>query len=1503
MSLHGADVPNVTQVPGTLLNGPIAPQQGRTAIIAWHGGRIITVPEAPGSQSGADLRVRVTNISDPAHPVIEVKPYSAGGLNAHGYFHYGPFLWFGGHETVPGNGQWRDGLRTTAPGVLVEDTLEGGMGMPMGSWNRAAAQSPWGAEMWWSYGAVSGNAFLGVRRSLAENMYNPATNSWTGPAVKATWDHLGQTGVIGQPFIIGNILIYASEQTGTGVATYDISDPAHPVLLDVLKEGNPGGYWPEVYGHYIFFPRRDGEGGAGSSAGFMVVDFEDPTDLRVVANRNLPGSNQYVTFQDEFAFMNRYKIDLRTFDTVLTLATNDTTLDASQFALPVGNLVVTGGYGSLGPGLAIWAHQAAPDTRGPFVAYHVPKADQANYSRVCPITISIPETLKTETIVNGTTLIVRPVGGSAIDCWHSFGQNKLLTVTPRAVLAANTTYEVVFTSGIQDAVGNGMEPYSFRFSTGSGLSGGNRPPVATAMSATPAPATPGAVVAFATTASDPDAGDTLQYRYDFGDGSARTPWSASATASHVFATARHYRVTVQVRDPAGSLASFSRGVTVTTAPTGTRPVNSSAIVVGASARRVWNVNPDANTLTAIDADGQEKVWERVTGTDPRSVALAQDGSLWVACHDADRIEVLSSTTGALITSVATGYGSAPVAVCASPDGATMYATCTGDGTLRRFAVTTRTQSGSLALGPTPRAIAITGNGARALVTRFLSAEHDGSIYDVNLSGSMSLTRTITLQRHMYLLDGSASGRGVPNYLAGIAITPDHARAWVVCKKDNTERGTLMTNGLALGQDNTVRAQLLVVDLTTNAEDRTLRMDIDNSESPTAVAFSPLGDYAFIALQGNNQVGVVDALEFMRNDSAKGLMRRLGSGLAPQGLAIDSSTNRLFTHGFTGRNVTIHALSSLFSAGNVNLPSTTVATVSNELLTAQVLRGKQIFYNAGDRRMSAEGYISCATCHVDGSHDARTWDFTQRGEGLRNTTDLRGRAGTGHGLVHWSGNFDEIQDFENDIRSGFGGSGFLTEVQFATTQATLGTPKAGLNADLDALAAYVTSLGDASLPRSPTRQSGGANSAAATAGAQVFTSQNCATCHVPGSGFTDRTRHDVGTLRSTSGQRLGGTLDGIDTPTLLGLHASAPYFHNGMAATLDEVFTLAGGDLRQAESGTLVGGAVGDDVDWWPMKSWHGGRKVTCDADGKGVQFAGINGGAGGAGMIEIRSCVNYAAGNLQLVVNGVTTSASLAITPNEPSWMIDAWRVTRHPVTFAAGTANTITLRRGTGGGSFTLDEVVFITPLHLAAAQPHRRVQSLSATDRGNLLAYLRELDVADASAPAPEIVVSRGGVIADGGTDLAPSGGIGINRILTYTVANTGTGQLTLTGFSVGAVTGCTASVSTQSASAVAAGASTTLAITIVPAAADWSVAISGATNDSDENPADWTIRGVSGTIPARRIRIEVLPAPSDLWLGESLSGQIVPFAAGSAQLDFPDRAARTVRLLPTGVLPVGN
>ena len=205
-------------------------------------------------------------------------------------------------------------------------------------------------------------------------------------------------------------------------------------------------------------------------------------------------------------------------------------------------------------------------------------------------------------------------------------------------------------------------------------------------------------------------------------------------------------------------------------------------------------------------------------------------------------------------------------------------------------------------------------------------------------------------------------------------------------------------------------------------------------------------------------------------------------------------------------------------------------------------------------MTPQGYLTCAACHFDGFEDGRVFDFTSRGEGLRNTTSLLGRRGTGQGPVHWSGNFDEIQDFEQEIRELFSGHGFMSDEALAvgTRARALGEPKKGTSPELDALAAYVTSLEHVN--PSPFRNPDGSMTESAMAGKLLFGKLGCDFCH-SGKDFTDSARgrlHDVGTLEPSSGSRSGGPLLGIDTPTLLGIWETAPYLHDGSAATLRDV---------------------------------------------------------------------------------------------------------------------------------------------------------------------------------------------------------------------------------------------------------------------------------------------------------------------------------------------------------------
>ena len=60
--------------------------------------------------------------------------------------------------------------------------------------------------------------------------------------------------------------------------------------------------------------------------------------------------------------------------------------------------------------------------------------------------------------------------------------------------------------------------------------------------------------------------------------------------------------------------------------------------------------------------------------------------------------------------------------------------------------------------------------------------------------------------------------------------------------------------------------------------------------------------------------------------------------------------------------------------------------------------------------------------------------------------------------------------------------------------------------------------------------------------------------------------DVGTIKPTSGQRLGAPLTGLDTPTLCGTWQTAPYLHDGSAVSLADAVSahtnvsLSAGDL-------------------------------------------------------------------------------------------------------------------------------------------------------------------------------------------------------------------------------------------------------------------------------------------------------------------------------------------------------
>ncbi|MFK7998891.1 MAG: hypothetical protein AB8H86_04815 [Polyangiales bacterium] len=611
------------------------------------------------------------------------------------------------------------------------------------------------------------------------------------------------------------------------------------------------------------------------------------------------------------------------------------------------------------------------------------------------------------------------------------------------------------------------------------------------------------------------------YEWQVGSELVRTE---EATIERSFSVQGRYPIRVTLADGRQDSA-----LVVVTAPPVFESSHSSTVSVGPE--HVAVVVPDTGELVLTRfVDGGFRELTRVRPcADPVSVTLWMAGDVErfvVAC---DRDARLALVQGAEVEVLSFAPGSRPRGVAI--DGGRAFVTLQGLGALAEV-----TEEGGLSVAvihPAVRDVraiaALPGGGVVA--ARFRSRDEEGELFWMN-----GPPRTVPLRFDPQPSADTESG-GVPTLLGGLVASPDASHLVVVGQQANIGEGAFVSER-PLTFETSIRAGLRVV----SAEGEEVweeRFLFDNRGLATAAVFSPRGDTLYVLDQAHRSIERLDRL----NGEILGSLFDVGYGASGLGISRDGRT--LFVNAETSRELRAYSVAAM----GPSPPQARVTLVLEEPLAEEVLRGRVLFEDSFDPRLARDGYIACASCHPGGDSDHRVWDFSDRGEGLRRTPPLFGR--TLDGPLHWSANFDEVQDFENDIRHHFGGLGLMDPADFAANEDTLGAPKAGLSEDLDALAAYVASLAE-DLP-SPQAET-------VAEGAAVFERQNCRDCH-SGERYTDSALvdgvprlHDVGTLGPGSGQRLGEPLLGVDTPTLIGLWHSPRYLHDGSAATLREVLT-------------------------------------------------------------------------------------------------------------------------------------------------------------------------------------------------------------------------------------------------------------------------------------------------------------------------------------------------------------
>jgi YVTN family beta-propeller protein len=627
--------------------------------------------------------------------------------------------------------------------------------------------------------------------------------------------------------------------------------------------------------------------------------------------------------------------------------------------------------------------------------------------------------------------------------------------------------------------------------------------------------------------------------------------------------------------------------------------HSSSIAVSFDAKTVYVVNADADSVSFLDAHTRTLTREVLLASvapavdatgrfdpavGPRALALGPNGAtLYVTGERSGHVYAIDTATGAVLHDAA--VCSEPVGVLASPDGSSVYVACSQDDMVVALDASSLAKRATTSTDRKPWGLGWSADHSQIYVTHLL-----GPGVTVLEASSLAVSTTWALLDGPPRNDPDTTGpedpllphgpvRGIYDALA----RPGSNEVWVahMMLGIDTPEPTLVFNMTAFPSLSLFDPQgepLTRLSVSAVAGDGGAFGDV--TSGPRAMAFSPDGRFAFVVDTASEDVLVVDA----RTRFESSLVRPL-PGHQPEGIAVSSdghvyvderNTSDVavldFVEGDTGASVTVDGATIPRLAHGDPMTALPVLNQPNELRTGQHMFNSA---NSDELPTTQNHWVACTTCHIEARSDAVTWRFN---EGPRDTpSNAGGVLQTGFLLRNAARN--KVQDYWQTIDAEQGGS-------FPDPTGPDAVP--ALGAELDALAQYVNYAIPYPVPPSTLDPS------QVAAGAQLFQGLGCPSCHA-GTAFTDSGHgnptldltilpllHDVGTCVTTGPYPDVATPDELgdprpqcsfDTPTLRGVSDSAPYLHDGSAATLFDVFARAPGmgasTLSQADQTALV----------------------------------------------------------------------------------------------------------------------------------------------------------------------------------------------------------------------------------------------------------------------------------------------------------------------------------------------
>ncbi len=583
---------------------------------------------------------------------------------------------------------------------------------------------------------------------------------------------------------------------------------------------------------------------------------------------------------------------------------------------------------------------------------------------------------------------------------------------------------------------------------------------------------------------------------------------------------------------------------------------------------------------------------------PLNMALSPDGEeIYVTCETSHTIIVVSVPKLQKVAEIAVGHH--PTDVTFSPDGMRAYVSNRLDDTVTVVDVPSRKVLATIPVGDEPHGVLTDASGKHLYVLNTsadsilvidtitlkeikrltasrspwsLSRSPDGSLIYVTNNLSRFVEFRTPSKSEVTVIDTAGTviqDRFVvpaANLLQGIEWHPSGKFALITLNRTKNLvpmtrllQGWTITNGLGIVWKDGRVDQVLLDEPGMCFPD------------PADVAITPDGKLALVTSSGSNRIAVVDVpklISMLQEASTherehvfpnhlgkptEFIITHIPTKHSPRGIIITPDGKTAFAANALDDSLTAIDLDKLESVARIDLGGPDVIT--------KVRYGERLFHSAN---ITFRRQFSCHSCHPDGHVDGLTYDIEPDGIGICpvDNRTLRGILDTAP--FKWEGTNPSLQR-----QCGPRLAVFFTRIQPFTPE------------ELSALDNYICTI-----PRPPNRYRplGAELTGAQRRGKKMFErmmandgrvipkGNRCATCHFPPL-FTDRQRHNIGTKLILDHE------SEFDTPHLNNIYDSAPYLHNGIAETLEEIWTRYNPDDQHGVTNDMTKDQLNDLIEY------------------------------------------------------------------------------------------------------------------------------------------------------------------------------------------------------------------------------------------------------------------------------------------------------------------------------------